>query len=66
MRYEAKVQAFDVLDQIWITIRLWSTEGVDPAVSTPVLELQVSVAGQGESDCREWLRDALVAGLEAL
>lgn len=66
MRYETRIAAYDVLDQVWVTARLWETDGVDPAVAVPVVERSVSFAGEGVSDPQVWLRDALVALLESL
>lgn len=66
MRYEARITAYDMLDSICVAVVLYDTDpepGVDPA-----LELQTAsiVRGTGESDPREWLRDALITALETL
>jgi hypothetical protein len=66
MRYELKVTAYDVLDQVHISVILRSSEN-DPE-SKPHTELQyvTTYAGEGITDPGAWVRDTLVAALEAL
>lgn len=66
MRYEAHVSAYDVMDQISVgcVVRdIYGATGERPEV---VLAVGTILRGEGISDPREWLRDALVAILEVL
>jgi hypothetical protein len=66
MRYEARVTAYDVLDQVMVSIVLIESSD-DPTVSRQVpVRRAVTVQGTGESDPLQWARDALVAILEDL
>lgn len=66
MRYEARVTAYDMLDQICCAVVIFRTE--DDPLSRPEVALRASttVPGTGEVDPAEWIRDALVAILETL
>jgi len=66
MRYEARITAYDMLDQICVAIVLVAL--YDDPLSTPevVLKRVSSLQGSGESEPTEWIRDALVAALETL
>lgn len=66
MRYEARLTAYDMLDQV--AIALVVLEAADtPQISTRVvLRSTTVVRSTGEPDPSEWARDALVAALEAL
>lgn len=64
MRYEARVTAYDVMDQVWVGVTVHSQEDVLSTGSSVVLHMSEQVTGVGESDPREWLRDVLVALLE--
>ncbi len=67
MRYEATVTAFDVLDQVWVVVSLRGSDGVSTDRSALLgLQRQTTVQGTGETDPREWLRDALIAAIETL
>lgn len=66
MRYEARVTAFDMLDQIHVALVVLESSDV-PEVSTRVVARSTTtVRGEGESDPLAWTRDALVAILETL
>jgi hypothetical protein len=63
MRFVAHVHLLDLLDQIVIYAEVLS--GDDPAATLePVLKLSTSLQGEGVTDPREWLADALVALVE--
>lgn len=62
---QAAVHAFDCLGTVHIAVTVHQSEGHgDP--NSLVLQQSTTVEGTGETDPREWLRDALVAMLEAL
>lgn len=66
MRYEARVTAFDMLDQINVALVVLEASDM-PQVSTQVVLRSVTtVQGEGEQDPSSWARDALVAILETL
>lgn len=54
-----------MLDQVHLTVRLFRYDGLESAGSL-VLQESTTIRGTGESDPREWLRDALVALLESI
>lgn len=66
MRYELRVTAYDVMDQVFIALVLVGQESTETRMSVPPLTRTGSVAGIGETDGPEWARDALVAALELL
>lgn len=66
MRYEARVSAYDVLDQVWVGGSLSSQEEALSTQPSIILHISTQIDGTGESDPREWLRDALIGLLEAL
>lgn len=66
MRYELRVTAFDMLDQIHVSTALFSTTDSPELSRAPVLALCSQVPGTGTTDPREWARDALLAALEDL
>lgn len=66
MRYEARIQAYDVMDQVAVVTTLWVSSQHDAVVHDVLLRSVISIAGVGESDEREWLRDVLVAVIENL
>lgn len=66
MRYEARITAFDVLDQVHVAVAIYEADQV-PQVSSRLVATRVSAArGTGESDPLQWTRDALVQALENL
>lgn len=66
MLLTATVACFDVLDAVWIRANVRERAHDDETARPPALTCEISVPGEGISDPREWLRDALVALLEAL
>ncbi len=66
MRYEAHLTAYDMLDQVQVTLSIRGTEGSLGAPQEPVLFRSTLVRGTGEVDPTEWGKDALLAILETL
>ncbi len=66
MRYEAKVSCFDVLDEVFVGVSLKDSQTVAEGHPVELVSVQVFLQGEGISDPREWLRDALCALIEAL
>jgi hypothetical protein len=66
MRYEARITAYDCLDQVVVALVLSAHDDLPQPRQYQVLSIATSVRGDGETDPREWLRDALVGCLEAL
>lgn len=66
MRYEARITAYDMMDQVCVGAMVRG-DGDDP-LRPPVIAFSASViaTGTGELEPRDWLRDALVALLEVL
>ena len=66
MWYIATVNAYDALDKVVVAAVLRSTTG---EVGDPIedrLKVVTTTDGVGEDDERQWLKDALVALIEAL
>lgn len=66
MRYEARITAYDVMGQVHVGGVVHSQEEALAVTATPVLQFSTDVAGVGEPDPLEWLKDALIALLESL
>lgn len=66
MRYEAHVSAYDVMDQVTIGCIVRGQQSVAEGHPIVLLSIATEIAGEGISDPREWLRDALIGILEAL
>jgi hypothetical protein len=66
MRYFASVYAYDVMDQVSITVAIRSQGDTPETPITTELTIATTVPGTGESDPRKWAMDALVAALETL
>lgn len=66
MRYEARIAAYDVMDQIHVGATVWVSEDLVSTSPTPILSVLSDQQGEGISDPTEWLRDALIGLLEAL
>jgi len=66
MWYAATVHAYDALDKVCVsgTVRMTRGELGDPIAE--VYSVVTTVPGVGEDDPNQWLRDALVALLEAI
>lgn len=61
----ATVHAYDVLDQVVAVATVLQYDGLDPLKASE-FRFSATVPGSGESEPREYLRDVLVALLEAL
>lgn len=66
MRYEARLTAFDMLDQVHVSLVVLSTPEEDPQRQDQVLARTTTVPGEGRSSAREWTQEALIAMLEDL
>lgn len=66
MRYELRVTAYDVMDEVWVSTVLHQTPDIPSGPTELVWALSSTTAGTGVTDPREWARDALVAALEVL
>ena len=66
MRYELRVTAYDVLDQIHVGVHVWGVPDTTEGTPREDLSVTTTLAGEGESDIREWALSAIVAALEAL
>ncbi len=66
MAFLLEMRAFDVLDQIHVTIHARDLTGPTLDDCSPITVVQTTVQAPAEGDRREWLQDALIAALEAL
>lgn len=66
MWFSASVFAYDAMDQVVITGRVWDDNGLGEKQMQERISCATTVSGVGQDDPREWLRDALVALIEAL
>jgi len=66
MRYEMRVTAYDMLDQVAVAIVVMEAAEVPQFSQQVVLRRLTTVRGEGESDPSAWARDALIAALESL
>lgn len=65
MRYEARITAYDMLDQVVIACCVLEA-GDRPQESTKVVWRHLeTMRGEGETDPQRWLRDILCAALES-
>lgn len=65
-RLEMKVTAYDVLDQVSVVVVCRRTDdfGIHEEAWVPMAVTHFQ--GEGQTDRREWVQDALIAALEAL
>lgn len=66
MRYELRMNAYDMMDQVAIALVIIGTNMDGDNAIEKVLTRASTVRGTGESDPREWAIGALVAALETL
>lgn len=66
MRYEARITAYDMFDQVQVAVVVWETDEDPTTPNTPVVRLVLARPGTGESDPYQWTRDVLVQALENL
>jgi hypothetical protein len=60
------VDGYDMLDQVYVTLRVRSLDAEQDRISSVLIERSVTFSGTGEDDPGTWARDALVALAEAL
>ena len=58
--------AYDVMDQVQIVLRVTRQADTPQAPIEEVLRLTTTFPGEGIAEAGPWLRDALVAAIEAL
>lgn len=66
MRYELRLTAYDMLDQVHVEVAIYRSVPDGPFLSELVGNSGSTVRGTGESDQWQWARDALVQALETL
>lgn len=66
MWFSASVFAYDCLGQVQVNLRVYGDGGTGEGQNRELFSCATTVSGSGEDNPREWLRDALVAALEAL
>lgn len=59
MRYEAKIQVYDVLDMISIGAAVWTYADEGPRLKEVITKYATLVPGEGEPDPLLWLAGAL-------
>jgi hypothetical protein len=64
MRYELRLTAYDMLDQVCVSTALFQTGDIPEERPRAVLHWLSQAQGLGTSDPREWVRDALLCALE--
>lgn len=65
MRFRAHLTAYDAIDQVHAVVQVYEDGTPSKAERDPVVTTSVRVQGTGENDAAEWLRDVLIAVLEA-
>lgn len=60
-----RVTAYDMMGEVVMTLHVDQSDGAGAGIES-VLTVATEVHGVGESDEREWARDALIALVEAL
>lgn len=66
MRYDMRVTAYDVMDQVTTVVCVYSTLDLPGARPALVLQRVTTEPGTGEPEHSAWARDALVQALESL
>lgn len=66
MRYECHVSAYDMLDRVAVAATVWDTQRPGSGYSDPDMMVATVFVGEGVSDPREWLRDALCTLIERI
>lgn len=64
MRYELRLTAYDVMDQVWVSMSLHQSPDTPGQPSAPLLHWIGQAQGTGESDPRQWAIDALLTAVE--
>lgn len=65
MWYTATMYAYDAIDKVVVSATVRATSGYAGAPIAEVYSTVATTQGVGEDDPNQWLRDALVALLEA-
>ena len=65
MWMSSQIMAFDCMTEVQVTAQVFASEGTGEP-STLVLQSTTQITGEGVTDAREWLRDALIGLLESL
>lgn len=66
MRYELRLTAYDMLDQVCVSAMVYETPDRPDCPIELVVTKSVQVQGEGTETATEWTREALIAMLEAL
>jgi len=66
MRYELRLTAFDVMDQVWVTVTVQSGADAAERPIELVLARSTQAQGKGTTEATAWTREALEAMLRAL
>lgn len=64
--FSASINAYDVMDQVHITVRAWLQAEAQSEPIVLLLKGSTDIPGVGETDPVRWVRDALVGALEML
>ena len=65
-RFEMRVIAYDVMDQIHVAVSFREMEASLDHFQTWDSLVVTDIQGTGETDRRAWVQDALIAAIEAL
>lgn len=66
MRYELRLTAFDMLDQVHVSMALYETPEQPFTPSTLAFARTATTRGVGRTDMRGWVVEALTTALHAL
>lgn len=66
MRYELRMNAFDMLDQVHISAALWETPDDPEQPTRRVWAKTATSRSRGRSEATEWIREVLDTMLAAL
>ncbi len=66
MRYELRLTAFDMLDQVHVSAACYATPDDPSSPTVLAMAMTTTVQGEGLSEATDWSREALIAMLEAL
>jgi len=61
----ASISAYDALDQVVVGVHMVDAHGY-LGTRIPVYQVTTTIPSEGQDDSREWLKDALIALLEAV
>ena len=66
MLFTATITAYDMLGDVGVSANVYAYEGTPSPHGRNVYHTTTTVQGVGEDRPQEWLRDALIAMLEAI